>query len=101
MLRPIDAHEDDVFVRGVPALLFKQAGEVKLTHVDMPRQLRERQGFSVVLADILNGSLCGGLGVAGVCAGLSGIAGNQGNPDRIDPQRQRCLCNKLIVAPSV
>ena len=101
MLRPIDAHEDDVFVRGVPALLFKQAGEVKLTHVDMPRQLRERQGFSVVLANILNGSLCGGLGVAGVCAGLSGIAGNQGNPDRIDPQRQRCLCNKLIVASSV
>lgn len=101
MLRSIDAHEDDVFVRGVPALLFKQAGKVKLTHVDVPRQLRECQRFSVVLADILNGSFRGGLGVAGVCVGLGGIAANQGNLDRIDSQRQLCLCNKLIVAPSI
>ena len=88
-------------MRGVPALLFKQAGKVKLTHVDVPRQLRECQRFSVVLADILNGSFRGGLGVAGVCVGLGGIAANQGNPDRIDSQRQLCLCNKLIVAPSI
>ena len=101
MLRSIDAHEDDVFVRGIAALLFKQAGEVKLTHVDVPRQLGECQGFAVVLADILNGSFCSGLRIVGVCMRLGGIAGNQGNPDRIEPQRQRCLRNKLIVAPSI
>ena len=101
MLRSIDAHEDDIFVRGIAALLLKQAGKVKLTHIDVPCQLGKRQRLSVMLADILNGSLGGSLCIAGVCVRLGGITGNKCNPDRIEPQRQLCLWNKLIVAPSI
>lgn len=101
MLGPIDAHENDIFVRRVAALLLKQAGKVKLTHIDVPRQLRERQRVSVMLANILNGSLCGGLCVANIGLSLCGSAGNQSDPDRIETQRQPRFRDKLVVAPSI
>ena len=61
VLSAVEAHQDDVFMRGIAAFPLEQAGKMVLAHVDALRDILQGDRFAVMFPDKVDGRPDGGI----------------------------------------